>query len=40
MGQGTGGQPKGLSRQAGQVQQIPEGGRVVTLREQADACLG
>ncbi len=40
MGQGTGGQSKGLPRQAGQFQQIPEGGRVLTFREQADACLG
>jgi len=40
MGQGAGGQSKGLSHQAGQFQQIPEGGRVLTFREPADACLG
>ena len=40
MGQGTGGQPEGLSHQAGQLQQISEGGRVLALREQVDALLG
>ena len=40
MGQSAGGHPEALSRYAGQLDQIPEPGGVVTLREQAHAGLG
>jgi hypothetical protein len=39
-GPGYGRPTQGLSHQTGQFQQIPEGCRVLTFREQADACLG
>ena len=40
MGQSAGGYPETLARQAGQLHQIREGSRLVTLREQAHAGLG
>ena len=40
MGQSAGGHPDTLARQAGQLHQIHEGGRLVILREQAHAGLG
>jgi len=40
MGQSAGGNPKGFAYQARQFQQMPKCGRIVTLREEANACLG
>ena len=40
MGQGAGGRPEALTRQSRQSQQMCEGGRIVTLREEAHACRG
>ncbi len=40
MGQSAGGHPEAFPRQSGQLHQIREGGRLVTLRKQAHAGLG